>query len=121
MFGAGPRQASAAEDWVDATTILVTTLLDKIDPKDGFCSLREAMQRAFDNSLNNQVANDCPQSTSGNTTIQIAIPGNIVISNGVNGGQLPNIRNIVTIMGPSTIDATNAQQILVRRGERREA
>jgi 6-phosphogluconolactonase (cycloisomerase 2 family) len=112
VIGAPAQRAHAAEDWVDATTILVTTLLDKIDPNDGFCSLREAMQRAFDNSLNNQVANDCPQSTSGNTTIQIAIPGNIVISNGVNGGQLPNIRNIVTILGPATIDATNAQQIL---------
>lgn len=112
MFGTQPQHARAADDWVDATTIVVTTLLDKIDPNDGFCSLREAMQRAFDNSLNNQVKNDCPQSTSGNTQIKFGVAGNLVISNGVNGGQMPNIRNIVTLVGPITINAANADQIL---------
>ena len=94
-------------------TIPVTTLLDVVNPADGKCSLREAMQRAFDNSLNNSVANDCPQSKDGFTTIQIMVPGTIVISSAVDGGQLPNIINTVTLQGPVTIDASQANQILL--------
>jgi CSLREA domain-containing protein len=109
-FGLQPQAAWAEADAPEAT-LVVTTLQDKIDPNDGFCSLREAMARAFDNSNNNTIPNDCPQST-GNTTIKFGVAGTIKISNGVDGGQLPNIINIVTLVGPITIDAGQADQIL---------
>jgi CSLREA domain-containing protein len=93
------------------TTLTVTTLLDVVNPNDSKCSLREAMQRAFDNAINNTLANDCPQSKDGFTTIKFAVPGTIVLSNAVDGGQLPNIINTVTLQGPITIDASQANQI----------
>jgi CSLREA domain-containing protein len=57
------------------TTLTVTTLLDVINPNNSKCSLREAMQRAFDNAINNSLPNDCPQSKDGFTTIKFAVPG----------------------------------------------
>lgn len=95
------------------TTIIVTTLLDVVNPNDSKCSLREAMQRAFDNAINNTLANDCPQSKDGFTTIKFAVPGTILISNAVDGGQLPNIINTVTLQGPITIDMSQANQIVL--------
>ncbi|MBI5566127.1 MAG: choice-of-anchor D domain-containing protein, partial [Chloroflexi bacterium] len=93
------------------TTLTVTTLLDVMNPNDSKCSLREAMQRAFDNAINNSLPNDCPQSKDGFTTIKFAVAGTIVLSNAIDGGQLPNIINTVTLHGPITIDATQANQI----------
>lgn len=93
------------------TTLTVTTLLDVVNPNDSKCSLREAMQRAFDNAINNTIANDCPQSKDGFTTIKFAVAGTILLSNAVDGGQLPNIINTVTLQGPITIDASQANQI----------
>ncbi|HSD83194.1 MAG TPA: beta-propeller fold lactonase family protein, partial [Anaerolineae bacterium] len=94
-------------------TITVNTLQDKIDPNDSKCSLREAMQRAFDNAINNTLPNDCPQSPSGFTTIKFSVSGTIVITNGVDGGQLPNIINTVTLQGPITLDLGKADQIVL--------
>lgn len=105
--------ASSSQAAPSATTLTVTTLLDKVDPSDGKCSLREAMGRAFDNSNNNTIPNDCPQASGGNTTIKFALSGAIAITNSVDGGQLPNIVNTVTIIGPITIDAGKANQILL--------
>ena len=107
-LGLRPAPARASTDTPEAT-LTVTTLQDKIDPNDGLCSLREAMQRAFDNASTGP--NDCPASASGNTTIKFGVAGMIAISNGVDGGQLPNIINIVTLVGPITIDAGKAEQI----------
>lgn len=109
MFGgllpAQPAQAAVA------ATLAVTTLEDLIK-NDGKCSLREAMQRAFDNAATNPT-NDCPSSPSGNTTINFAVAGTIVISNGVGYGALPDTINTVVLNGPITLDATKANQILL--------
>ncbi len=96
-----------------ATSLTVTTLEDKVNPNDGKCSLREAMGRAFDNSNNNTIPNDCPQAPGGNTTIKFGVSGTIVISSGVDGGQLPNIINSVTLIGPITLDLAKANQIVL--------
>jgi CSLREA domain-containing protein len=96
-----------------AVTITVNTLQDKIDPNDSKCSLREALQRAADNAINNTLPNDCPQSPSGFTTIKFGVSGTIAITNSVDGGQLPNIVNTVTIQGPITLDLGKADQIVL--------
>jgi 6-phosphogluconolactonase (cycloisomerase 2 family) len=103
--------APSAQAAPAGVTLTVTTLLDKMDANDAKCSLREAMMRAVSNSNNNSIANDCPQAPSGNATIKFGVSGTIVISNSVDGGQLPNIVNTVTIIGPITIDASKADQI----------
>jgi CSLREA domain-containing protein len=90
-------------------TITVNTLQDKLDPNDGKCSLREAMARAFNSSVN---VNECTASNSGNTLIQFAVAGTIVLTHAVNHGSLPDTINTVTLMGPITIDATNVPSII---------
>ncbi|HQZ53573.1 MAG TPA: CSLREA domain-containing protein, partial [Thermoflexales bacterium] len=101
-----PRPAMAA-----GATIVVNSLEDKLNNSDGKCTLREAMMRAFDNASTNP-NNDCAKSPSGVTTINFAVAGTIVISNGVNYGGLPDTINTLTLIGPITIDASKANQIL---------
>ncbi len=101
-----PRPALAA-----GATLVVNSLEDKLSNVDGKCTLREAMMRAFDNASTNP-NNDCAKSPSGVTTITFAVAGTIVISNGVNYGGLPDTINNVTLIGPITIDASKANQIL---------
>ena len=90
-------------------TMIVTTLVDKLDPNDGKCSFREAMARAFGSPEIN--VSECPIS-NGNTLITFALAGTIVLTNAVNHGGLPDTVNRVTIQGPVTIDAKNVQQII---------
>ena len=101
-----PRPALAA-----GAAIVVNSLEDKLSNVDGKCTLREAMMRAFDNASTNP-NNDCAKSPSGVSTITFAVAGTIVISNGVNYGGLPDTINNVTLIGPITIDASKANQIL---------
>ena len=103
--------AQAAPDDPDAApvTMIVNTLLDKLDPNDGKCSFREAMARAFGSPQVN--VSECPAS-NGNTLITFAVAGTIVLTNAVNQGALPDTINKVTIQGPVTIDAGNVQQII---------
>jgi CSLREA domain-containing protein len=95
-----------------AVTITVNTLQDVINPSDSKCSLREALQRAADNAASS-LPNDCPASPGGFTTIKFSVSGVIVISNAVDGGQLPNIVNTVTLQGPITLDMGQATQIVL--------
>ena len=68
-------------------TMIVTTLVDKLDPNDGKCSFREAMARAFGSPEIN--VSECPIS-NGNTLITFALAGTIVLTNAVNHGGLPD-------------------------------
>ena len=106
-----PPVASAGPATPDAApvTIIVTTLLDKLDPNDGKCSFREAMAHAFGSPEIN--VNECPVS-NGNTLITFAVAGTIVLTDAVNHGGLPDTVNRVTIQGPVTIDAAKVQQII---------
>ncbi len=101
VLSSAPATRAASRAAPDATTLTVTTLQDVINSGDGKCSLREALQRAADNAASS-LPNDCPQAPGGFTTIKFGVSGTIVISNGVDGGQLPNIINTVTLQGPIT-------------------
>lgn len=90
-------------------TMVVTTLVDKLDPGDGKCSFREAMARAFGSPEIN--VSECPISY-GNTKIVFAVAGTVVLTNAVKYGALPDTVNFVTIQGPVTIDGGNVEQIL---------
>ena len=112
VLGSAPATRAATRAAPEATTLTVTTLQDVINSGDGKCSLREALQRAFDNAASS-LPNDCPQAPGGYTTIKFGVSGTIVINNGVDGGQLPNIINTVTLQGPITIDMGQADQIVL--------
>ena len=110
IFGTKPPAQAAPDDPEAApVTMIVTTLLDKLDPNDGKCSFREAMARAFGSPQIN--VSECAAS-NGNTLITFAVAGTIVLTNAVNQGALPDTINKVTIQGPVTIDAGNVQQII---------
>jgi CSLREA domain-containing protein len=114
LLGAAAAPAARAETNTTEgalATLVVNTAKDDNDLNDNLCSLREAMQRAANNDANNLTTNDCPQSPSGNTTINFAV-GNITLSNAIGSGVLPDVTNKVTWIGPVTIDAKNLDGIM---------
>jgi predicted outer membrane repeat protein len=110
-FGVHSGRAETDDTAGALATLVVNTNKDDNDLNDNLCSLREAMQRAANNDANNLTTNDCPQSPSGNTTINFAV-GSIVLSNAVGAGALPDVTNRVTWIGPVTIDAKNLDGIM---------
>ena len=77
--------------------LTVTTLADNTDPNDGKCSLREALQAAF----NEATYQNCAGAGTSPNIITFGIPGVIKLTS---GSALTGIHNNVGLVGPITID-----------------
>src|SRR3954451_16550961 len=84
--------------------LTVTTLADNTDPNDGKCSLREALQAAF----NEAPYQNCSGAGSSPNVITFAIPGVIKLTS---GSALTGIHNNVALVGPITIDGNATDRI----------
>ncbi len=107
FVGTAVTRAETTAPQIAPVTITVNTLNDVIDPADGKCSLREALQSAFNGD--NKPVNECPAS-GGNTLVKFASAGTLVVKNALGG--MPDTRNGVTLQGPITFDAAALQTIL---------
>jgi CSLREA domain-containing protein len=84
--------------------LTVTTLADNTDPNDGKCSLREALQAAF----NEATYQNCVGAGTSPNVITFGIPGVIKLTMGA----LTGIHNNVGLVGPITIDGNGSDRIL---------
>ncbi len=83
--------------------LTVTTLADNTDPNDSKCSLREALQAAF----NEATYQNCTGAGTSPNIITFGIPGVIKLTMGA----LTGIHNNVGLVGPITIDGNGSDRI----------
>ena len=84
--------------------LTVTTLADNTDPNDGKCSLREALQAAF----NESPYQNCTGAGTSPNIITFGIPGVIKLTS---NGALTGIHNNVGLVGPITINGNGSDRI----------
>jgi CSLREA domain-containing protein len=81
----------------EAATIVVNSLSDVINPNDGLCTLREAIQAAHANTASGPVAGECTAGTAQSDTITFSVTGTIDLAT-----ILPPIASAMSINGPGS-------------------